>query len=232
MNSIKLKPYKSIKYRGSMIYLYKTRNRKFIESACYSDKTVFTSWSGLPTRRDLPKINDEGKNQPFNIFSSHYDFELEGCHECDSLPKEKSKHRELNAIDFSVSEEDAIALAKRSIDREVGDFAFLKENDISTHIYDRETGKAAHRWCPLSASPYRIGQTIEGHPFLEVSPYYKWQHEYAINYEGYAPALLNSIPYFYKNNCLIVTTEDFLRGWRMAEPLGVTMALIEEMSNS
>ena len=217
MNSIKLKPYKSIKYRGSIIYLYKTRNRKFIESTCHSNKL---------------KIKDEGKNQPFYIFSSHYDFKLKGCYVANNLPKKKSKHRELKAIDFSVSEEDTIALAKRSIDREVGDFAFLAENDISTHIYDRETGKAASRWCPLSASPYRIGQTIEGHPFLEVSPYYKWEHEYAINYEGYAPASENSIPYFYKNNCLIVTTEDFLRGWRMAEPLGVTMALIEEMSNS
>ena len=73
------------------------------------------------------------------IFSSHYNFKLKGCYVANNLPKKKSKHRELKAIDFSVSEEDTIALAKRSIDREVGDFAFLAENDISTHIYDRET---------------------------------------------------------------------------------------------
>ena len=216
MNSIKLKPYKSIKYRGSIIYLYKTRNRNFIESTCYSNKL---------------KIDDEAKTQPFYIFSSHYDFKLKGCYECDNLPKKKSQYRKLNAINFSASEEDTIALAKKSIDREVGDFAFLKENNISTHIYDRETGKVAPRWCPLSASPYHNGQTIEGHPFLEVSPYYRWQHEYAINYEGYATAHKESIPYIYRSNCLIVTTENFLLGWTMAEPLSVTMALIEEMSS-
>ena len=207
MNSIKLKPYKSIKYRGSIIYLYKTRNRNFIERACYSSKL---------------KINDEAKTQPFYIFSSHYDFKLKGCYECDKLPKKKSKHRELKAIDFSVSEEDTIAKAKRSIDKEVGDFDYLKENDIPTHIYDCKTGKVAPRWCPISASPYRIRQTIEGHNFLEVSPYYRWQHEYAIDYEGYAMAEKDSIPYLYKNNCLIVTTENFLLGWGIAEPLDVT----------
>ena len=216
MNSIKLKPYKSIKYRGSIIYLFKTRNQKFIESTCYSNKL---------------KISIEGRNQPFYLFSSYYNFKLKGCYVADNLPKKKSKHRELKAIDFRLTEEDSIASAKRSIDREVGDFAFLKENDISTHIYDRETGKAASRWCPLSASPYIIGQTIEGYNFIKVSPYYKWQHEYAINYEGYAPASENSIPYVYINNCLIVNQYRELEGWSIAEPLGVTMALIEEMSN-
>ncbi len=206
MSSIRLKPYKFIKYRDSKISLFKTRNQKFIKSTCYSNELK---------RAKLA-------NQPFYIYLSQYEFE----------PKKKNEHRELKATNFSLTEEEAITVAKRSVDREVGDFAFLKEKNIPTHIYDCETGKVTPRWCPLTtASPYEIGQSIEGYNFTKVTPYYKWQHEYAINYEGYAPAEENAIPYVYINNCLIVTQYRELEGWSIAEPFGVTMSLLKEVRN-
>lgn len=203
MSSIRLKPYEFIKYRGTKIFLFKTRNQKFIKSTCYSNELQRASFA----------------NQPFYIYSSQYEFE----------PKKKIEHRELEATNFSLTQEEAIIVAKRRVDREVGDFTFLKQNNISTHIYDRDTGKVAPRWCPLTAAPYEIGQSIEGYNFTKVTPYYKWQHEYAINYEGYAPAEEDSIPYVYINNCLIVTQYRELEGWCIAEPFGVTMSLLKEV---
>lgn len=62
-----------------------------------------------------------------------------------------------------------------------------------THIYDRESGTVVPISCPLSASPYTI-ESIDGCTCLRVTPDYLWQHEYAIDYEGYATAQREDTP--------------------------------------
>lgn len=254
MSSIKLKPYKFLKYRGSKIYLFKTRNQKFIKSTYYSNELADNLGGNLPdyphqvkvepparsTRLGMPDIINKDINQLY-IYSSQYEFKsLEStfCWDLDlksesfPLSKKKVEPRELEAINFRRTEEETITIAKKSVDRIVGDFAFFKENNIATHVYDRLTGKVAPRWCSLVAAPYRIRQEADGCNVIEVTPYSQWEHKYAINYEGYGAASKDLIPYVYINNCLIVTQYRELEGWSIAEPLGVTMSLLKEVTKN
>lgn len=237
MSSIKLSPYKFFKYRGSQIYLFKTRNQRFIKSAYYSNKLKKETYT-QGTRLEMSDLVNKDINQLY-IYSSQYEFKsLEStfCWDLDlkiesfPLSKKKVEPRELKAINFRRTEEEAIIIAKKSVDQIVGDFTFLKENNIATHVYDRLTGKVAPRWCSLAAAPYRIRQEADGCNVIEVTPYSQWVHKYAINYEGYEAASQDSIPYVYINNCLIVTQYRELEGWSIAEPLGVTMSLLKEVT--
>jgi tetratricopeptide (TPR) repeat protein len=62
-----------------------------------------------------------------------------------------------------------------------------------THIYDRESGTVVPISCPLSAAPYTI-ESIDGCTCLRVTLDDLWQHEYAIDYEGYATAQREDTP--------------------------------------
>lgn len=91
---------------------------------------------------------------------------------------------------------------------------------MTTHIYDRETGKV-YPWidhCPIAAAPYEIVRDGAS-TILRVTPYHQWNYNYPIDYDGFAMAHPNNVPYIYVDRILTVTIDMGLFGWTVANLL-------------